>query len=154
MKKALIHILPIALILGSCTHLETPVIENSSISGDTFCVYLSDIQTKTINDGMSTKWVEGDNIQLFHAVSGTANYVDDHLFACDNVVANKFSGTLAEELDGNASYDWYASYPLLSNSQKPNDCNLYIGRTEMASFAGKVTQNGNNSMAHLAGGKA
>ena len=154
MKNKLIHIILIGFVLGSCEQLDSPKMEEVNDSGN-FTVYLSQPQTKTANDGMSTKWVEGDVINVFHAVDGTENYVNDNSFTCDNVAANKFSGTLAEELNADSNYDWYAFYPSINttNGDTPVIFSKYIGRTEMSSFAGKVTQAGNNSMAHLAVGK-
>lgn len=154
MKNKLIHIILIGFVLGSCEQLDSPKMEEVNDSGN-FTVYLSQPQTKTANDGMSTKWVEGDVINVFHAVDGTENYVNDNSFTCDNVAANKFSGTLAEELNADSNYDWYAFYPSINttNGDTPVKFSKYIGRTEMSSFAGKVTQAGNNSMAHLAVGK-
>lgn len=154
MKNKLIHIILIGFVLGSCEQLDSPKMEEVNDSGN-FTVYLSQPQTKTANDGMSTKWVEGDVINVFHAVDGTENYVNDNSFTCDNVAANKFLGTLAEELNADSNYDWYAFYPSINttNGDTPVKFSKYIGRTEMSSFAGKVTQAGNNSMAHLAVGK-
>lgn len=154
MKNKLIHIILIGFVLGSCEQLDSPKMEEVNDSGN-FTVYLSQPQTKTANDGISTKWVEGDVINVFHAVDGTENYVNDNSFTCDNVAANKFSGTLAEELNSDSNYDWYAFYPSIntSNGDTPVKFSKYIGRTSMSSFAGKVTQAGNNSMAHLAGGR-
>lgn len=154
MKNKLIHIILIGFVLGSCEQLDSPKMEEVNDSGN-FTVYLSQPQTKTANDGMSTKWVEGDVINVFHAVDGTENYVNDNSFTCDNVPANKFSGTLAEELNSDSNYDWYAFYPSINtaNGDTPVKFKKYIGRTSMSSFAGKVTQTGNNSMAHLAVGK-
>ena len=154
MKNKLIHIILIGFVLGSCEQLDSPKMEEVNDSGN-FTVYLSQPQTKTANDGMSTKWVEGDVINVFHAVEGTENYVNDNSFTCDNVAANKFSGTLAEELNSDSNYDWYAFYPSINtaNGDTPVKFSKYIGRTSMSSFAGKVTQTGNNSMAHLAVGK-
>lgn len=154
MKNKLIHIILIGFVLGSCEQLDSPKMEEVNDSGN-FTVYLSQPQTKTANDGMSTKWVEEDVINVFHAVDGTENYVNDNSFTCDNVAANKFSGTLAEELNADSNYDWYAFYPSINttNGDTPVKFSKYIGRTEMSSFAGKVTQAGNNSMAHLAVGK-
>lgn len=154
MKNKLIHIILIGFVLGSCEQLDSPKMEEVNDSGN-FTVYLSQPQTKTANDGMSTQWVEGDAIGLFHAIAGTQNYIDDNSFTCDNVAANKFSGTLTEELNAGSNYDWYAFYPKINitNGYSPVKFSKYIGRTEMSSFAGKVIQIGNNSMAHLAGGR-
>lgn len=154
MKNKLIHIILIGFVLGSCEQLDSPKMEEVNDSGN-FTVYLSQPQTKTANDGMSTQWVEGDAIGLFHAIAGTQNYIDDNSFTCDNVAANKFSGTLTEELNAGSNYDWYAFYPKINitNGDSPVKFSKYIGRTVMSSFAGKVIQIGNNSMAHLAGGR-
>ena len=154
MRNKLIHIFLIAFVLGSCEQIENPGIKDK-VEPNAFCVYLSDVTTKTANDGISTKWVEGDAINLFHAITSTNNYINDNSFICDNVPANKFSGTLAEELNADSNYDWYAFYPSINttNGDTPVKFSKYIGRTEMSSFAGKVTQAGNNSMAHLAVGK-
>lgn len=154
MKNKLIHIILIGFVLGSCEQLDSPKMEEVNDSGN-FTVYLSQPQTKTANDGISTKWVEGDAINLFHAITSTNNYINDNSFICDNVPANKFSGTLAEELNADSNYDWYAFYPSINtaNGDTPVKFKKYIGRTSMSSFAGKVTQTGNNSMAHLAVGK-
>ena len=153
MKKQLIHIFLMTSVLGACTQMETPIAKEQ-IDANNFTVYLTDVRTKTVNDGMSTKWVEGDVINLFHAVTGTENYINDNSFKCDNVAANKFSGTLAEELAADSNYDWYAFYPSIStyNGDSPVRFSKYIGRTSMASYAGKVTQAGYNSKAHLAVG--
>ena len=104
MRNKLIHIFLIAFVLGSCEQIENPGV-NDKVESTDFCVYLSDIATKTANDGMSTQWVEGDAIGLFHAIAGTQNYIDDNSFTCDNVAANKFSGTLTEELNAGSNYD-------------------------------------------------
>lgn len=154
MKKQLTYILATAFVFGACEQMENPRTDDV-VSSDDFCVYLSDVQTKTVNDGMSTKWEEGDAIGLFHAVASTDNYVDDKQFTCDNAAANKFSGTLAEELNADSFYDWYAFYPSINtaNGDTPLKFSKYIGRTSMASFAGKVIQDGNDSMAHLAKSK-
>lgn len=154
MRNKLIHVFLIAFVLGSCEQIENPGIKDK-VEPNAFCVYLSDVTTKTANDGISTKWVEGDAINLFHAITSTNNYINDNSFICDNVPANKFSGTLTEELNAGSNYDWYAFYPIISitNGDSPVKFSKYIGRTEMSSFAGKVIQIGNNSMAHLAGGR-
>ena len=152
MKKQLIHIFLVTSLMGACTQIEGPVVKEGIDSND-FTVYLTDVQTKTVNDGMQTKWAEGDAIGLFHAVAGTDNYVNDNSFTCDNVAANKFTGKLSEELDAGSNYDWYAFYPSISaiNGETPASFTKYIGRTSMSSFDGKATQSGYNSMAHLAG---
>lgn len=153
MKKQLIHIFLITSVAGACTQMETPGV-NEEADSNNFTVCLTDVRTKTVNDGMHTKWVEGDVINLFHAVTGTDNYVNNNSFTCDNVAANKFTGTLAEELNADSNYDWYAFYPSINtySGDSPVRFSKYIGRTSMTTFDGKATQAGYDNMAHLAGG--
>lgn len=104
--------------------------------------------TKTAVDGMSTKWVAGDAVNLFHAVAGTADYVSDNSFAIAeaDLADGRFKGTLSSALDAGESYDWYALYPYSSYVTTPaSTSGGYVN------IGGKSqTQNGLNSMAHLA----
>ncbi len=104
--------------------------------------------TKTAVDGMSTKWVAGDAVNLFHAVTGTNTYVSDNSFAIAeaDLADGRFKGTLSSALDAGESYDWYALYPYSSYVTTPaSTSGGYVN------IGGKSqTQNGLNSMAHLA----
>lgn len=104
--------------------------------------------TKTAVDGMSTKWVAGDAVNLFHAVAGTADYKSDNSFeiAEADLADGRFKGTLSSALDADKSYDWYALYPYSSYVKTPaSTSGGYVN------IGGKSqTQNGLNSMAHLA----
>ena len=116
----------------------------------------ANLESRTTNDGMSTKWAAGDEINVFHAVAGNEDYVNDTPyvdgagtpFVTDGT--GTFKGTLAEELDQTKAYDWYAIYPYKSYITTPAEQTegyVYIG-----SKSNEVqTQNGNNSMAHIAG---
>ncbi|MBE6192895.1 MAG: hypothetical protein E7139_03055 [Rikenellaceae bacterium] len=118
----------------------------------------ANLESRTTNDGMSTKWANGDQINVFHAVAGTPDYVNDTPFVeADNTGTpfvtdgtGTFKGTLAEELDQTKAYDWYALYPYKSYITTPAEQTegyVYIG-----SKSNEVqTQNGNDSMAHIAG---
>lgn len=118
----------------------------------------ANLESRTTNDGMETKWADGDQINVFHAVAGTAEYVHDtpydevaksgNPFVTD--ATGLFKGTLTQELDQTKSYDWYALYPYKSYITTPAEQTegyVYIG-----SKSNEVqTQNGNDSMAHIAG---
>lgn len=132
-------------MLVSCNkEIETPVSLGPDIP---FVVYLQDNDlTRTINDGYSTKWVEGDKLNVWHAVTGSTSYVMDNMFTVDDI-NGECSGTLREELDATSNYDWYACYPYDYNISSPSN--------EIGWFfvGGKYAdpQSGNNNMTHLAG---
>lgn len=133
-----------ALTLPSCSQNEeldvTPVVTPS------FELY-ANIDTRTVNDGVKTNWVAGDQINVFHAEAGATEveYVNDNAFETEEA-DGLFKGSLAGELTAEA-YDWFALYPYSSYVKTPANTNSgYI------TVGAKVqTQNGNNSMAHLAG---
>ena len=144
-----------ALSLTNCSKNEevdfTPAPEN------TFELY-ANVESRTINDGMTTKWAAGDQINVFHAVAGTTAYVNDtpydevakegNPFVTD--ASGLFKGSLAETLDQTKSYDWYAIYPYSGYITTPANKTagfVYIGgRSDTPQV-----QNGNNSTAHIAG---
>lgn len=107
--------------------------------------------TKTTIDGYQTKWAANDAINLFHAVAGSTDYVDNGKFtiAESDLAAGTFKGTLAEDLTS-GTYDWYAVYPytsFLKSVDNADEARFYIGcRSDQVQ-----TQTGNNSTAHLSG---
>ena len=105
--------------------------------------------TKTTNDGLATKWAEGDEINVFHAPAGTTAYTNDKAFTLKDAATGSFSGTVGA-LDG-GSYDWYAFYPYTSQITTPANTSagwvVVGGKTSQAQI-----QNGNNSRTHLSGG--
>ena len=97
--------------LSSCNkELADP--NEGKIGAVPFEISASSIDTRTVNDGLSTKWVANDAINLFHAAAGTTAYTSDGQFTItsENLAANKFTGTLAAALKA-GNYDWYAFYP-------------------------------------------
>ena len=122
---------------------------NEGIKGGIpFEITASSVDTRTSIDGVTTSWVAGDAINLFHAVAGKTTYTSDGQFTItsENLAANKFTGTLAAALEvGN--YDWYAFYPYDSHVSTPASTSsgyVTVGGTSQ-------TQTGNNSTAHLCG---
>lgn len=111
-----------------------------------FEIYASALQTKTANDGMSTVWVENDQINVFHAEAGAASYVNDGVFAIykQNLADGLFLGALKQPLTASA-YDWYFFYPYTIGMKTP-------AGDAVVTLAGKTqTQKGNSNMAHIAG---
>ena len=120
--------------------------------GNLFEIVASTVDTKTVNDGFSTNWVAGDQINLFHAVTESENYVSDGSFSISEtgLASSIFTGTINGEFDPEEEYDWYAFYPYSSYIKTP--ANTSAGYMTVGSSAsGSQTQTGNNSMAHIAG---
>ena len=145
MKKQIILLgmmLTAAFTLTSCVQeIDNPVQEPEA--GIPFEITASISETKTVNDGMKTKWVENDAIYLFYAVSGEMTYLSSY-FTIDDVEAGHFKGILREEPDPQKNYDWYAFYAN-SVSGSPSECLLSIG--------GDVKQNGYNDKSALGGSR-
>ena len=110
-------------------------------------IVLSDVDTRTVNDGLATKWVDGDALNVFYAPAGTTDYSANTKFEVDDAAANHATGTA--ELTA-AAYDWYLMYPYDSHVKTPASTNA--GYLTIGSAASKQqTQKGLSNMAHLAG---
>lgn len=159
MKKTLFYAgaaLAMVFSLNSCNkEIENPN-ENNDKKGIPFEIVANPVQTRTQMDGLDTKWVANDAINVFHSVSGATpkTYVSDGEFTIADVSTNRFQGTVSEDLNAEYSYDWYMVYPynqyLVSvNNVGDNPARYYIGgRSDEAQ-----TQNGNDNNEHLAGDK-
>ena len=134
-----------ALALFSCAKVETDVEIPEESKGIPFEIVASASQTKTVNNGLSTEWAEGDAVNVFHAVAGSTDYVNDGKFTATDAATGKFEGTLAEALDPETSYDWYVFYPYSSYITTP--ANTSSGYTTVAPFTQSQTEN--DSKAHL-----
>ena len=138
-----------SLSLTNCTEKIEGPIAPATPAGIPFEIS-ADISTKTTNDGLATQWAEGDAINLFHAVAGTAGYVSDNDFTLDATRVGVFKGNLSSALAPSKSYDWYAIYPYNQALETPaNNATtakyFYVGgRSDTP-----AVQNGNNSTSHL-----
>lgn len=104
--------------------------------------------TKTTNDGLNTLWTNGDDLTVFHAESGTTDYVENDAFTLADASTGRFTGNLVGELTAE-SYDWYVTYPYYKSFTNPGAGHANnIGCT---ATTGKQTQDGNNSSAHISG---
>lgn len=129
-----------------------------------FEIVLSEAQTRTVNDGMNTKWADNDKISLFHAEAGTTDYKNDtpyveeddksYPYTISDVENGVFQGTLmGGNLEEGKSYDWYVLYPFNSYLQSP--VNTEDGRTYIGGRSDRAqVQAGYDSKAHLAGGSS
>ena len=150
MKKILSWglMLAAAFTLTNCAKEITNPDQQPETAGYPFEISASVVDTKTLNDGMSTKWVAGDKINLFHAVCDGTDYKNDGAFTVSNVDASKFGGSLCETLDVEKKYDWYAIYPYSDKITTPGERTsgyIYIG------YSSGLNQTGYDSMASLKG---
>ena len=144
MKKifALGWMLVVALALTNCSKEETyaPTVDKD------FVVYANLDESRTVADGYTTSWADGDNLSIFHAVAGEATYVSDGEFTLKNVEAGTFEGTVTGVEEG-AAYDWYAYYPYDSHVTSP--ANTGAGYIEIAKQT--QVQEGNSNTTHTSG---
>ena len=131
------------LALTQCASVQE--IEAPVLAPATFEVFATPVDTKTVNDGMSTLWESGDRFSLFHAPAGTAKYTADGAFAVDEPATGHARGNVSGTLEG--SYDWFLVYPHAASATTPSAVPVLIG----AAADGVQTQNGASSGAHLAG---
>lgn len=114
--------------------------------GYPFEIVASTVDTKTVNEGMATKWDDDDAINLFHAEAGAEVYGANDKFTIADVEACRFTGELTAALETTKSYDWYALYPYNSNIATPGDRAdgyTYIGHSK------GLNQTGYDNMASL-----
>ena len=131
--------------LAQCAAVQE--IEAPREGGTPFEVFAEQVDTRTANDGMATRWLDGDRFGLFHAPAGTATFVADGAFTIDNPATGHASGS-ADGLLAGSTYDWYMVYPYDGSATAPTAVPVVVGA---ASGTAQV-QSGKDSRAHLAGG--
>ena len=135
--------------LTNCAQeLDNPV--QPETEGFPFELVASTPEVKTVNDGMTTKWADGDKINVFHAIGETTEYVNDKAFTLVDLDEGLFEGTLTSALDVEEEYDWFAIYPNSEYATSPDSessAYYYIGgRSDKTQ-----TQKGVDNMNHIAG---
>lgn len=131
--------------LFSCNRIETEVVVEQSKGGEPFEIIASNIDTKTVNDGVHTTWASTDQINLIHRVHDGATFVHDGAFTAKAAGASVgFTGTLASSLSSESTYDWYAFYPYVSGFSAPDG-------TKFITIPSTQTQSTKSSSAHLSG---
>lgn len=145
MKKNLLSLGLIAAAAFTLTNCAQEL-DNPEVYGKPFQIIAGTPDTKTVNDGMSTKWAEGDAINLFHTEWEETDYSSNNKFTVTDLEAGVFTGTLAKELA--EVNDWYALYPYSEKILTPGkreEGYTYIG------YSTGLNQTGYNSMASLKG---
>ncbi|MBQ3606944.1 MAG: hypothetical protein II991_01460 [Bacteroidales bacterium] len=116
-------------------------------SSTAFSVVASIAQTKSeaTAEGVLA-WSEGDQINVFHAVSGENTYTADNAATFDK--DNTFKGMLAKGLKKGYTYDWYVFYPYTEGlSILGNKAQVTIGNVA----TGAQAQKGNDDKSHVSG---
>ena len=95
--------------------------QTTPASEPNFELFARPVTTKTANNGLDTKWVAKDTINVFHAAAGSTEYVSDGKFTVKDIETGRFDGTVSKSLSAYKSYDWYAFYPYTSQISTPGD---------------------------------
>lgn len=133
------------LVLTHCASIQETEAPRTPAAGGNFEVYALQADTKTVNDGMSTRWVSGDTFSLFHAAAGKNNYVADGAFTVDDPETGHAKGSVSSLGDG--SYDWFMAYPHSADAASPVAVPVTIG----AAAGTAQVQAGADNRTHLAG---
>ncbi len=128
-----------AISLSQCAFREQEAPEAEG--GVAFELFARSAETKTVNDGFSTKWEVGDEISVYHCVPGAKTPTFDGVFEIDDAEKGHAKGTVKELSSG--SYDWFLFYP--GSTEAPSQPGGYV------TIEPNPSQSGNDSRAHLAG---
>lgn len=133
----------LSLILTQCASVQE--VEMSVPAGASFEVFATQADTRTVNDGLSTLWVEGDRFSLFHAKASSTSYTSDGAFTVDDIATGHALGTIASPIT--EASDWFMVYPYASSATSPKAVPVTVG----AAAGTSQVQAGADDMAHLAG---
>lgn len=90
-------------------------------------------ESKTAIDGnFVSNWVEGDNINLYHAAQ-FGSIESDGQFTLNG--ENKFKGKLSSALTSGQTYQWYAFYPYAEGNSNPSAISITIPESTAVSGA-------------------
>lgn len=148
MRKSFIYAAGLMCLALSITDCQKELVDQTTPASEpNFELFARPVTTKTANNGLDTKWVAKDAINVFHAEAGSTEYVSDGQFIVKDIETGRFDGKVSTSLSADKSYDWYAFYPYTSQITTPGEKTagwVTVGGTSQ-------TQTGNGSRAHLAG---
>lgn len=151
MRKSFVYAAGLMCLALSITDCQKELVDQTTPASEpNFELFAQPVTTKTANDGLDTKWVAKDAINVFHAEAGSTSYVSDNKFTVKDIETGRFDGTVSKSLSADKSYDWYAFYPYTSQITTPDNTAsgyCYIGSRSDAS----QTQTGDNNMYHICG---
>lgn len=145
--KTLGVMLAATLSLTNCTEelKNAPVAEQDR----SYSIYAEQVETRTTNDGLSTKWAKGDSVNVFYADAGYLNYSENSKFVLADAETGLFE---TDYLKGNLSAvnDWFVLYPYNENIYTP--ANTSSGYLPVGAKAADVQiQIYKDNMKHIAG---
>ena len=133
----------LAFALTQCASVQEA--EAPHLARASFEVYATPAETRAVNDGMSTRWEEGDRFCLFHAPAGTSAFLSDGVFTIDDPDTGHALGTVSGLEEG--AYDWCMVYPYAQPAEGSTGVPVIVG----APVDEPQVQEGKDSRAHLAG---
>ena len=150
MKKALIFA---GLAAATLSFVGCNKEADVAVKGTPFEIVLNTVDTRTVNDGMNTKWKENDALSVFYAPAGGEEWSANTKFTVTDTESGLAKGEVSLTAESN---DWYLFYPYTAQIPNPKSLNadgthggyVYIGSGSNSS----QKQAGLNSTAHLAGG--
>lgn len=151
MRKSFVYAAGLMCLALSITDCQKELVDQTTPASEpNFELFAQPVTTKTANDGLDTKWVANDAINVFHAEAGSTAYDSDGRFTVKDIETGRFDGTVSKSLSADKSYDWYAFYPYSSYNKTPAGISKdTFGYTTIGGTS--QTQTGNGSRAHLAG---
>ena len=151
MRKSFVYAAGLMCLALSITDCQKELVDQTTPASEpNFELFAQPVTTKTANDGLDTKWVAKDAINVFHAEAGSTSYVSDNKFTVKDIETGRFDGTVSKSLSADKSYDWYAFYPYSSYNKTPAGISKdTFGYTTIGGTS--QTQTDNGSRAHLAG---
>ena len=151
MRKSFIYAAGLMCLALSITDCQKELVDQTTPASEpNFELFARPVTTKTANNGLDTKWVANDAINVFHAEAGSTAYDSDGKFTVKDIETGRFDGTVSKSLSADKSYDWYAFYPYSFYNKTPAGISKEtFGYTTIGGTS--QTQTGNGSRAHLAG---
>lgn len=126
------------------------------IAGDSFRIVANLDATRTSNGDLRTLWAENDAVNVFHAVTGTTNYVSDGKFTVSEGAGTSsatFDGVISSDvmsaIASGAALDWYALYPYGADVKTPAATDA--GYVSVGDKNGTYTQAVYGDMSHVSG---
>ena len=150
MRKSFVYAAGLMCLALSITDCQKELVDQTTPASEpNFELFAQPVTTKTASDGLDTKWVAKDAINVFHAEAGSTSYFSDNKFTVKDIETGRFDGTVSTSLSA-AAYDWYAFYPYSFYNKTPAGISKdTFGYTTIGGTS--QTQTGNGSRAHLAG---
>lgn len=151
MRKSFVYAAGLMCLALSITDCQKELVDQTTPASEpNFELFAQPVTTKTANNGLDTKWVAKDAINVFHAEAGSTAYDSDGKFTVKDIETGRFDGTVSKSLSADKSYDWYAFYPYSSYNKTPAGISKdTFGYTTIGGTS--QTQTGNGSRVHLAG---